>query len=233
MANELILIVDDSPEIFRIMDRHILTPLGYQLLHATDGRDGLQQAVEQQPDLILLDLNMPEMSGMEMLAELRETDCTCPVIFMTMHGSESVAVEAFRLGVSNYLIKPFTSEEVIEAIDSALLTTRLSQEKEELTRSMIATEVVHETTVTLAHYINNYLMTVVNGLSLLEENLSKQPFNAELLDLVQHSHDSAKKIGAVLRVLQRVTKVQEGTYVGEVKMIDVEAALQEELEQQQ
>lgn len=229
MADETILVVDDSLEIARVLDEYMLTPQGYKVLYAPNGQKGLTQAVTHHPDLILLDMNMPRMSGMEMLEALRQTDCKAPVIFMTMHGSERVAVDAFRLGVSNYLIKPFGPEEVLEAINEALRATRLAREKEELTRSIIATETVRHTTVTLAHYINNYLMTLMGGLSLLREGLQKEVINPELLEIIESSQESAVKIEAVLRVLQRVTRVKESIYHGQVKMIDVEAELREEL----
>ena len=233
MANETILIVDDSLEIVRVLREYMLSPLGYHVLSAADGKEGLAQALAHAPDLILLDMNMPHMSGMEMLVALRQTECEAPVIFMTLHGSESVAVEAFRLGVCNYLIKPFTSEEVQRAVDAALRESRLAQEKETLTRNMIATETIRQTTVTLAHYINNYLMTLMGGLSLLEEAVESELFEPPLRQIITESRNSAVKIEAVLRVLQRVTKAQDSTYHGQIKMIDVEAALQEELKRNQ
>jgi DNA-binding response OmpR family regulator len=228
MAHETILVVDDNTEIVRVLTDYMLSPLGYQILAAANGKEGLKLAVNQAPDLILLDMNMPYMSGMEMLTALRQTDCRAPVIFMTLHGSESVAVEAFRLGVCNYLIKPFSGEEVQSAVDAALREGRLAREKEALTRNMIATETIRQTTVTLAHYINNALMTLMGGLSLIEEELKPQA-EPKLLQIISESYDSASKIEAILRVLQQVTKAQESTYHGELKMIDIEAALQEEL----
>lgn len=230
MANETILVVDDSREIVRVLREHILAPLGYQVIYGTDGEQGLQLAVAHQPDLILLDMNMPHMSGMEMLQALRQTDCVAPVIFMTMHGSESVAVEAFRLGVRNYLMKPFTAREIQQAVDDALRATRLAREKEALERSIIETETARQTTVTLAHYINNYLTSLISGLSLLEEDLKADSIDPDLNTIARQCGDSAAKIGAVMRVLQRVTDIQGVTYHGEIKMIDIETALQEELD---
>ncbi len=231
MSGETILIVDDSRDIARVLKDHMLLPRGYRVLYAPDGQQGLLTATSTDPDLILLDMNMPNMSGIEMLEALRETECKAPVIFMTLHGSESVAVEAFRLGVCNYLIKPFTPEEVHAAIDDALSMKRLALEKEELTRSVIATETVRQTTVTLAHYVNNYLMSLMGGLSLLEEQAEKEHVDiVEIIEVVKNSRLSATKIAAVLRVLQRVTNVNASTYHGAIKMIDVETALQEELE---
>ena len=93
MAQETVLVVDDSTEMHRILKTYILEPLGYRVLTAVDGEVGLRLAVAQNPDLILLDMNMPRVSGLEMLAALRNTTCKSPVIFMTVEGSEQIDLE--------------------------------------------------------------------------------------------------------------------------------------------
>jgi CheY-like chemotaxis protein len=221
MENESILVIDDNPEIVRFLER-ILTPLGYDVIGAANGQSGLDMVTTRAPDLIMLDMKMPCMNGLEVLTALRQIGCQAPVIFMTVHGSESIAVEAFRLGVRDYLIKPFSIEEVQQAIDRALQEARLAREKEELARDLIASETVRQTVVTLAHHINNHLTALGGNLALLQESLS---------GIVQDSRVSVTKIEAVLRALQRVTKVQQTTYHGQIRMIDIEAALNEELAQ--
>jgi len=230
MPHETILIVDDSPEIIRVLTNYMLVPLGYKVLHATNGESGLKMALSHKPDLIMSDVQMPRMDGMELLMALHQADSQTPVIFMTMHGSESIAVEAFRLGVRDYLIKPFTSDDVEQAVDRALREVRLTREKEELTRNLAASEAIRQTTVTLAHYINNYLMVLTGGLGLLEESLPPQLLADPALAKTLHgSQASVAQIRAVLRVLQQVTNVQQTIYDGQIRMIDIEAALQEEL----
>ncbi len=229
MTHETILIVDDSLEFARTLAKYMLAPLGYRVLHAPNGKKGLAMAASNAPDLILLDMNMPKMTGLEMLTALRQTDCRAPVIFMTLHGSEIVAVEAFRLGVRNYLPKPFTPEELQEAVDEALQETRLAREKEALTRNLIVSETIRQTVVTLSHYFNNQLMVLTGGLGLLQEELERGQLKKSSLQTLQDSRDSVTRITAVLRVLQRVTKVRQSVYHGQVKMIDIEAALREEL----
>jgi len=230
MAHETILIVDDSTEMVRFLKGYVLEPQGYQVVSAADGKSGLEMAVAQKPDLIILDMSMPRMTGMEMLTALRQTDCKAPVIFMTMHGSEGIAVEAFRLGVRDYLAKPFTIEEVQQTVDRALQETRLAREKEELTRNLITAETVRQTVVTLSHYINNRLMVLDGGLTLLQENLEHElGDNPTLARVLRDSSASVSQIAAVLRVLQRVTAVKQTTYHGQTRMIDIEAALREEL----
>lgn len=108
MTRETILVVDDNLDFARTLERYTLAPLGYQVLYAANSQSGLQLVVSRQPNLILLDMNMPGMSGEEMLRALRQTRCTSPVISMTMQESESIAIDAFRLGGRDYLVKPFT-----------------------------------------------------------------------------------------------------------------------------
>ncbi len=135
MAGEQILIIDDKIEIGRFLV-DLLAPLGYELSIATSGIDGLAMALDKQPDLILLDLNMPGMSGLEVLEALNRHECRSPVILMTLYGSEDVVIKALRLGVRDYLTKPFQIPELLKAVESALEKTRLQRERERLLREL-------------------------------------------------------------------------------------------------
>ncbi|HID62304.1 MAG TPA: response regulator [Anaerolineae bacterium] len=115
-----VLIIDDRRENIVFLANNILRPKGYDIITAMDGEKGLHKALEERPDLIIMDLRMPRMNGLEVLSALREEQCHIPVILTTFHGSESVVVEAFRLGVKDYVIKPYTVEDMEEAIKRAL-----------------------------------------------------------------------------------------------------------------
>lgn len=230
MANETILIVDDQADIRTFLMDYGLKPLGYRTVTATDGEKGLKAAVEHRPDLIMLDMNMPRMTGMEMLKELRKIECQAPVIFMTIYGSESIAIEAFRLGIRDYLCKPFTVEEVQDAVNCALRETRLKREKEQLTRNLYGAETVRQTVITLSHYINNYLTVVEGGLRLLDEVLQQRQVEDTIIPrVISDSIYNAERIGAVIRVLQKITEVKSQVYSEGFSMLDIKAALQEEL----
>ncbi len=228
--NETILIVDDSPDVVLFLRQYILAPLGYKVITASDGRSGLEMAVSKAPDLILLDMNMPRMTGLEMLVALRRTECEAPVIFMTVHGSESIVIDVFRLGVRDYLIKPFTVDEVEQAVNRALQEVRLAREKEALARNLAAAEAVRQTVITLSHYINNNLMVLNGGLALVREELGEQLKQQQVLDHVtKDCQASLNKIGAVIKVLQKVSNVQNTTYHGQTRMIDIEDEMRKEL----
>jgi two-component system, NtrC family, sensor kinase len=233
MAGETILVVDDNESLLDLLQKHILGRLGYKVQCAWDGRQGLQLAHEIKPDAILLDMNMPRMSGMEMLSALRYHDINAPVVFMTGSGSEYIAVQAFRLGVFDYLTKPFSPQEVEEAIDRALQVTRLQEEKEELAKSLAAADAGRQMVVTLAHYINNQLMVVNGGLELGEELLQEPILQdpATAVQILLDSRQSVRQIKAVLRVMNNLTKVKLTTYYDKIRMLDIETAVQSELTQ--
>ncbi len=129
---EEILVIDDSKQICDLLANYVLPELGYQPVIANTGRQGLHRLHQHLPDLILLDLQLPDISGLELLRVIAQEGYDVPVILMTAHGSENIAVEAFRLGARNYLIKPFSDTEARMVIDQALREQRLRREKEHL-----------------------------------------------------------------------------------------------------
>ena len=133
---ELILVVDDSQEIISFLVDTVLAYHGYRSVSATTGAQAWHAIIEQQPDVILLDIELPDVNGLDLVEQLRRQRIKTPVIMITAHGSEEAAVRAFRLGVRDYLIKPYTADQVAAAIEDALYLTRLEEEKERLTRQL-------------------------------------------------------------------------------------------------
>ena len=131
MHEAKILIIDDSTELRSLLES-ILPYGGYRAISATSGQDGLELAQEFKPDLILLDLELPDTTGLKVLEALDRQKRSIPTILMTGYGSEGVASDALRLGALGYLVKPFTTEEVLSSIKRALTVGRLHREKEQL-----------------------------------------------------------------------------------------------------
>ncbi len=230
MEQEKILIVDDSLDLLHLLQ--MVLQQSYQVFTAMDGKKGLDLAQRLDPDVIILDMSMPRMDGMEMLAALRKTECQAPVIFMTAAGSEYVAVQAFRLGVTDYLAKPFSPTVLQEAIDQALNNKRLEREKEQLQQQLIALQATRQTVATLAHYINNHLMVAQGNLSLLAEELGTLKGGEDVarwLSVIDQSQKSTRTITAVLRVMQRLITVEQTHYHSHTNLINIENALKEEL----
>lgn len=228
MAQATILVVEDSIEVTEALVK-MLAPMNYNVITAPDGNAGLQSAINHTPDLIFLDMNMPVMDGLQVLDALRNANCRCPVVFMTAFGSEKIAADAFRLGARDYLRKPFSTDDVQLAVSRALREERLAHQRDVLGRYLQTAEAVRITTVTLAHYLNNYLTVLSGSLQLLEEALERGPTLPEALQRVQESRRSAADIAAVIRVLMRVTFPRFTAYTGSSAMLDIDEALKREL----
>jgi two-component system, OmpR family, KDP operon response regulator KdpE len=121
-----ILIVDDEPQIRRFL-RPALEHAGYIMLEAATGQDALVQASTRAPELILLDLGLPDMDGLEVLRRLREWT-PCPIIVVSARGEEAVKVQALDLGADDYLTKPFGVDELLARLRVAI---RHSLEREQ------------------------------------------------------------------------------------------------------
>jgi two-component system NtrC family sensor kinase len=132
MAGETVLVVDDSEELRALLEA-VLPFGGYRTHGVGSGEEGLKVVPELQPDVILIDLELPDTTGLKVLEELNRLGFTVPTIMMTGYGSEGSAARALRLGVRDYLIKPFTTEEVLSSIERALSESRLRREKDQQT----------------------------------------------------------------------------------------------------
>ncbi len=113
-----ILVVDDEPQIRRMM-RTTLTSSGYQVDEAMTGEEALEKLRSYQPDLILLDLNMPGMGGLEACRAMREGS-DVPIVILTVRNAEKEKVEALDAGADDYVSKPFGMQELLARIRAAL-----------------------------------------------------------------------------------------------------------------
>ncbi len=117
-----VLVVDDEPQIRRFL-RLGLEGHGYEVLEATDAREGLRMAVARQPELLILDLGLPDRDGLDVLAELRGWS-TIPVLVLSARGREAEKVRAFDLGADDYVVKPFGMAELLARVKAALRRRR-------------------------------------------------------------------------------------------------------------
>jgi two-component system KDP operon response regulator KdpE len=118
MTSAKILIVDDEPQIRRVL-RTTLTSQGYTVAEARTGDEALEQIRNERPDLILLDVNMPGISGLETCREIRSSS-DIPIIMLTVRSSEHDKVQALDAGADDYVTKPFGSEELMARIRAGL-----------------------------------------------------------------------------------------------------------------
>jgi two-component system nitrogen regulation response regulator NtrX len=130
-----ILVIDDEAAI-RDSLKMILEYEDYEFAGASNGPDGIAQVQRDPPDLVLLDIKMPGMDGMEVLRKLQAIDPALPVVMISGHGNTSTAVEAIRSGALDFLDKPLSSERVIVTLQNALRQEKLRSENRELKLAM-------------------------------------------------------------------------------------------------
>jgi two-component system, OmpR family, KDP operon response regulator KdpE len=121
MDNATILVVDDEPQIRRVL-RTTLFSSGYDVLEAKTGEEAIRIAIRERPDLILLDVNMPEMSGLETCSKIR-LSFEGPIIMVTIRESEPDKIAALDAGADDYVVKPFAVGELLARIRAALRRT--------------------------------------------------------------------------------------------------------------
>lgn len=135
---ERVLIVDEDPDVLDLLSRQVLEPLGYQVSTADEAGVAIQQAVAFAPDLILASLTLPGLSGKDLLVALRSQGIEVPVLVTAEEGREQDAIQAFRLGARDYIVKPLREAEVLAAIERSLKEIRLRNEREQLAGELAA-----------------------------------------------------------------------------------------------
>jgi two-component system, OmpR family, KDP operon response regulator KdpE len=118
MKSQTILIIDDEPQIRRVL-RATLSAQGYTTIESKNGVEGIESARRERPDLILLDMNMPEMDGLATCRELR-SGSDVPILMLTVRNAEKDKVRALDAGADDYVVKPFGIEELLARIRAAL-----------------------------------------------------------------------------------------------------------------
>ncbi len=136
MASDKILIIEDNHQIADFMANRVLPSLGYQTLIAYTGNKALELLRSTKISLMLIDLQLPDIYGLDLLRKIIEEGITIPAIATTAHGSEQIVVEAFRLGVRDYLIKPVDAITLERTIKRALSETHLVHDESRLTSQL-------------------------------------------------------------------------------------------------
>lgn len=124
MAHERVLLIEDDPSIVAGLELN-LSLEGYEVLTAADGENGYRLAVDRAPDLILLDIMLPGVNGLEVLRRLRQLDADVPVLILTARGEEADKVLGLTLGADDYISKPFNLGELRARINASLRRQRL------------------------------------------------------------------------------------------------------------
>jgi DNA-binding response OmpR family regulator len=132
LSAERILLVESDPDISDLIARQALQPLGYQVQVAGDVSSAIQQAAQTVPDLVIVDLNLPGLSGKDLLVALNSQGLQVPVIVIAEKGQENKVIQAFRLGGTDYLVWPVRETEVVAAVERALKQVREGRARQRL-----------------------------------------------------------------------------------------------------
>ena len=122
MMSRILIIEDETPMRTALAD--VLEGEGYRPITAADGESGLQRAIKEKPDLILLDIMMPKLDGFEVCAELRRLGHATPVLMLTAKGQVEDRVAGLDVGADDYLVKPFSTEELLARVRALLRRTQ-------------------------------------------------------------------------------------------------------------
>lgn len=115
-----VLVVDDAA-FMRMMIKDILTKNGHEVVaEAADGREAIEKYKETQPDVVTMDITMPEMDGITALKEIKKIDSNAKVIMCSAMGQKAMVIDAIQAGAKDFVVKPFQADRVIEAINKTI-----------------------------------------------------------------------------------------------------------------
>ena len=221
-----ILIVDDTPANLRLLSQ-LLTEQGYQVRAALNGARAIEAALAQVPDLVLLDIMMPEMDGYAVCEHLKEQPRTrdVPVIFLSALGEADDKVKAFAVGGVDFVTKPFEPREVLARVQTHLtlrnLTRRLEIANAELAERLTELEARNEELDAFAHTVAHDIkspMAIISGYAdLLLEAFDELPLEKRLESLQSISRGSQKIVNIVEELL-----LLAGVRQTEVKLTPIE-----------
>ncbi|HXE58794.1 MAG TPA: response regulator [Gemmatimonadales bacterium] len=215
-----ILLVDDDPGMARLIGR-LLPQHGFgPLAHLTSGHEALAAADEY--DILLLDHQLPDVSGLEVLRTLRARAARPAVVLITAHGTESLAAAALRLGADDYLIKdPSLPELLPEVLERVRRTRALARALAAAERELVRAErlaAVGEMTITLSHELNNPLAAAAMNVELLRQSGGLDPEQRASLEGVREA------LGRIRDILRRAAELREARradYLPGLPMIDL------------
>ncbi|WP_096153013.1 MULTISPECIES: response regulator transcription factor [Bacillus] len=214
--NKKVLIVDDEQSIVTLL-QYNLEQAGYEVVVANDGADGLHKAIEEKPELIVLDLMLPKMDGIEVCKELRQRKVNVPILMLTAKDDEFDKVLGLELGADDYMTKPFSPREVVARVKAILRRSQtVAPTEQEGEQEHIEKIVIGDLKILPDHYEAFFQ----------NEQLELTPKEFELLIYL------SKNKGRVLTRDQLLSAVWNYDFAGDTRIVDVHIShLREKIEQ--
>ncbi len=196
-----ILIVDDLATDRRLAGGLLEKDIDLQVEYATDGAEALARIQEEPPDLVLTDLVMPEMTGLELVTTIRKNHAHIPVILMTSAGSEEIAAEALQKGAASYVPKRLLSQYLLETVQRLLAVSRQQRSRLRLLGCMASSDCSFEleTDPALVSLLVGYLSESIEHIGLFDETARLQVSVALEEALVNALYHGNLEVGSELR----------------------------------
>ena len=215
-----ILVIDDLPEnVFMLQDR--LENEGYEVITAYEGKSGISKAINEHPDLILLDIMMPEVTGIEVCKTLVSNNATAdiPIILVTAKSDAEDTREGLEAGAFDYIKKPFNQIELLARINSALKLA----EAHKLVLEVEKKNTFTATVVTTNHKIKQPLTLITLTAAAVKRELNKETISKEaILKKLEYIEIAVNEINDVLNKMHAIKQPVFSEYVKNIKMIDVD-----------
>ncbi|MDH4183873.1 MAG: response regulator [Nitrospinota bacterium] len=212
-----ILIVDDDPNVALLMRLTLSRDGAFDLQTASNGEEALQLAHQFHPDLMLLDLMMPGMDGMEVCRRIKADDSVkgISVIMVTARREPGDIIRGMDLGADDYVTKPFNPEELLARV-RVHMRIRALEQKSVAHREL---EAVLKMSITMQHEINNPLTGILGNTEILQQWKTLQP--GEIDKCLSVISESARRIRDIVHQMGNVTKVVSAPYLAGREMIDI------------
>lgn len=215
-----ILVIDDLPEnVFLLQDR--LENEGYEVITAYEGKSGINKAISEQPDLILLDIMMPEITGLDVCKKLVQNEDTShiPIILVTAKIEAEDTKEGLEAGAFDYIKKPFNRIELLARVKSAL---KLSDARRQLIEAE-KSKLFAATVVTANHKIKQPLTLMSLSTAAIKREINKEVISTDAINKrLDYISTAIKEINDILNQLHTIKKPVLSDYVKNIKMIDVD-----------
>jgi DNA-binding response OmpR family regulator len=211
---QVILVVDDLPA-----NRHILKILlshaNYRVLTASNGREAMETIEKDRPDLVLLDVVMPVMSGTEVLRELKRREETrlIPVVMLSVQSEVADRIDGLAQGADDYIGKPYNHEELLAKIRALLKIRDLNEQLRQAEKLAVLAQVA----VSVNHQVNNPLSSILYGVELIEMLLGEG--STEVREQLKVIRDSVEQIKTVMSRLRGATEVVPVQYLKDIQML--------------
>ncbi|MBW1712491.1 MAG: response regulator [Deltaproteobacteria bacterium] len=209
------LVVDDSPESLEELCQ-ILHDLGHRSQPVESGHQALAKLEAEEFDVILCDLVMPKMDGIDFLREVKARGYAQPVMLITAHGTTSSAVAALRLGADEYLLKPINEELLKHRIQAVMDRRHLADEQADKKRLEGALAMAGAA----AHELNQPLTAIMGSIELL--SLTSDP--ERIRTLTERLMTEAERMSQITQKLAKVVRYQTRSYLDQDQIVDLEAS---------